>query len=90
MDNYTIAESDKFLTKIDINPYSSVYKKILDYVYPILRENPFYGTNIKKLKGEFKDIYRYRIGIFRLFYSIDIEDVVVFITNIEQRKDSYK
>jgi len=67
-----------------------LYKKISEYVYPILRENPYFGTNIKKLKGNFKDIYRYRIGDYRLFYKISEETVIVFIINIEARKDAYK
>jgi mRNA interferase RelE/StbE len=58
-------------------------------VYPILRENPYYGLNIKKLKSEFKDLYRYRIGNFRLFYLILEETVIVFIVDIEDRKDAY-
>jgi mRNA interferase RelE/StbE len=70
--------------------FKSLYNKISDYVYPILRENPFYGPNIKKLKGEYKDIYRYRIGDFRLLYKISDETVIVFIIDIEQRKDAYK
>ena len=70
--------------------YKDLYKKINEYVYPILRENPYFGTNIKKLKGNFKDIYRYRVGDYRLFYKISEETVIVFIINIEARKDAYK
>jgi len=67
-----------------------LYKKISEYVYPILRDNPYVVTNIKKLKGNFKDFYRYRIGDYRLFYKISEETVIVFIINIEARKDAYK
>jgi mRNA interferase RelE/StbE len=88
--NYKIAETGTFEKKIKNQKYKSLYKRILDYVYPILRENPFYGPNIKKLKGEYKEIYRYRIGDFRLFYKISEETVIVFIIDIEQRKDAYK
>jgi len=41
--------------------------KITDFVYPQLRSNPFFWPNIKRLKGEFEDYYRYRIVNFRLF-----------------------
>ena len=67
MANYKIAETDTFFKKIRSTKYASLYKKITDYVYPLLRLNPFFGPNIKKLKGELKDIYRYRIGDYRLF-----------------------
>jgi mRNA interferase RelE/StbE len=88
--NYKIAETETFEKKINSSKYKALYKKITDYVYPILRENPFFGPNIKKLKGEYKEIYRYRIGNFRIFYKVSEETVIVFILNIEDRKDAYK
>jgi len=88
--NYKIAETDTFSKKIRTARYASLYKKINDYVYPLLRQNPFYGPNIKKLKGEFKDIHRYRIGNYRLFYKISEETVIIFILDIEARKDAYR
>ena len=90
MANYKIAETDTFSKKIRNTKYASLYKKINDYVYPLLRLNPFFGPNIKKLKGEFKDVYRYRIGDFRLFYKISEETVIIFILDIEARKDAYR
>ena len=90
MANYKIAETDTFSKKIRTTKYASLYKKINDYVYPLLRLNPFFGPNIKKLKGEFKDVYRYRIGNFRLFYKISEETVIIFILDIEARKDAYR
>jgi mRNA interferase RelE/StbE len=63
-----------------------LYKKIFENVYPFLKNNPFFGTNIKKLKGEYKEIYRFRIGDYRLFYKIDEKEYIVFVINIEVRK----
>ena len=90
MAKFKIAETVTFKKKIGNVKYRSLYKKLTDYVYPILRENPYFGPNIKKLKGEFKDIYRYRIGDFRVFYKISDEAVIVFVIDIEARKDAYK
>ena len=90
MASYKIAETETFDKKIKTLKYRSLYKKLNDYVYPILRENPFFGPNVKKLKGEYKDIYRYRIGEYRLFYKISEETVIVFVLDIEARKDAYK
>jgi len=87
---YKIAETETFRKKIGSLKYKVLYKKINDYVYPLLRENPFFGSNIKKLKGEYKEVYRYRIGDYRLFYKVSEETVIVFIIDIEARKDSYK
>lgn len=66
-----------------------LYSKIESIVYPQLRRNPFFGTNIKKLKGEFEEYYRFRIGNYRLFYTVDKQKVIVFILEIVQRKDAY-
>lgn len=90
MANYKIAETETFEKKIKTIKYKNLYSKITDYVYPILRTNPFFGPNIKKLKGEFKELYRFRIGDFRLFYKVSEETVIVFIVDIESRKDAYK
>ena len=90
MANYKIAETETFEKKIKTIKYKNFYSKINDYVYPILRTNPFFGPNIKKLKGEFKELYRFRIGDFRLFYKVSEETVIVFIVDIESRKDAYK
>ena len=89
-DKYSIAETRTFQKKIEKRDFKPLYSKILNYVYPQLQKNPFYGPNIKKLKGEFEGVYRYRIGDFRLFYIIESDRVIVFIIDIEKRKDSYK
>ena len=90
MANYKIAETETFEKKIQSIKYRSLYQKITDYVYPILRENPYFGPNIKKLKGNYKELYRYRIGDHRLFYKVSEETVLIFIIDIESRKDAYK
>ena len=90
MTKYRIAETETFKKKIKSTKYKSLYKKIKEYVYPILRKNPYFGSNIKKLKGNYKDLYRFRIGDYRLFYKISEDTVIVFIIDIETRKDTYK
>jgi len=90
LDKYKIAETETFSKKINSKKFSHLYQKIAKDLYPILRSNPFFGTNIKKLKGEFKEIYRFRIGDYRLFYKIDDNEKIIFIVSIEDRKDAYK
>ncbi|WP_223292742.1 type II toxin-antitoxin system RelE family toxin [Breznakiella homolactica] len=58
-------------------------------MYPLLRRNPYFGPNIKRLKGNYNDIFRFRIGDYRLFYKIEETKVIVFIIDIENRKDAY-
>ena len=90
MAKYRIAETETFEKKIKSTKYKFLYKKIKEYVYPMLRKNPYFGSNIKKLKGNYKDLYRFRIGDYRLFYKISKDTVIVFIIDIETRKDAYK
>ena len=87
--DFQIAETrtfEKLKNKMD----SKLYIKIRDIVYPQLRSNPFYGSNIKKLKGEFEGYYRYKIGNYRLFYLIDNEQVLVVIVDLKHRQNAYK
>jgi len=87
--DFQIAQTKEFEKNIEkLDP--KIYIKIKNIVYPQLRKNPFYGTNIKKLKGEYEGVYRYRLGNYRLFYVIDNEKVIVIVTTISHRQNAYK
>lgn len=88
-DNFQIAETESFIKEIEKSQYKKLYKKIIDYVYPILKKNPYFGPNIKKLKGNYSDYYRYRLGDYRLFYKVDNEKIIIFIIDIRNRKEAY-
>jgi mRNA interferase RelE/StbE len=86
--DFQIAQTKEFEKKIKkLDP--KIYTKIKTIVYPQLKKNPFYGTNIKKLKGEYEGIYRYRLGNYRLFYIIDNDKVIVIVTTISYRQSAY-
>ncbi len=89
MSKYQIAETKTFLKqKVKID--KKLYKKIKDFVYPQLRENPYYGVNIKRLKGSLKDYYRYRVGNYRLFYLIEEDRLIVAVVNFKHRQHAYE
>ncbi len=90
LNNFEIAETESFISKIEDRKFKKIYQKIKDYVYPQLRLNPFFGSNIKKLKGEFEGIYRYRIGDNRIFYKIENDKVLIIVLDISDRKDAYR
>lgn len=46
------------------------------------------GSDIKKLQGY--DMYRLRVGNFRVLYTIDDIVLVISIENIDNRGDVYK
>ncbi len=59
-------------------------------VFDILSKQPYFGSNIKKLKGSLAGLYRYRIGDFRIVYSIENQISIVSIVWIGNRKNAYK
>jgi mRNA interferase RelE/StbE len=46
--------------------------------------------DVKQLRGFSKDLYRLRIGNFRVLYSVEKENRVVRITTIVPRQSAYK
>ena len=89
-DEFSIAETATFLKRIESRDYGRYYEKIVEEIYPRLRHNPYFGPNIKRLKGNLKSIFRYRIGNYRLFYTIDLEKKRIYILELENRKDAYR
>jgi len=92
LSNYKIFETNEFIKKIDKLPQqekSFIEKKLGQYIYPILKEKPHYGNNIKKLVGYKPEIWRYRIGKFRLFYAINENEKIIYILSIDLRKNVY-
>ena len=89
LNRFEIAETETFQRSISKKEISKIYNRVKTYVDPQLKINPFFGKNIKKLKGEFKDVYRYRIGEYRLFYQVDEKQIFIFIMDIVKRKDAY-
>jgi len=93
LSSYRIFETDEFqkrLNKLIKKDYEFVYKKLKEYIYPQIIEEPAFGKNIKKLKGYNPETWRYRVGDFRIFYSISDKEKIVYILTIDKRKDSYK
>ena len=90
---YRVFETLQFqedIKEIQWNFQKKLYFKIKNYIYPQLKNNPFYGSNIKKLKNWSPPTWRYRIGNYRLFYEIEDNEKIVFITALELRKNAYK
>ena len=88
LSDFDIVETKTFVkSRQKIDP--KVYKKIQNIVYPQLRKNPYFGTNIKRLKGDLSLYYRYRIGSYRLFYLIDNSKLVVAVVDLKQRQSAY-
>jgi len=66
-----------------------ILNKLKTMVYPQLRENPYSGQQIKKLKNYRPSTWRYRVAHIRFFYEIDEEEHIISMIAATARKDAY-
>ncbi len=72
----------------DLKPLpKSARVKALDVVETSLASDPYQG---KALKGPYRGLYRFRVGDYRIIYSIEKDRLVVFVLRIRHRKDAYR
>jgi mRNA interferase RelE/StbE len=89
---YRIFETNEYAKRVSkFSKHESLFiqTKLATHVYRQLRIEPHFGNNIKKLVDYKPETWRYRIGNYRLFYSIDEQEKIVFILTVEFRKDAY-
>ena len=58
----------------------------------LCRQSPFHPPNpttIKPLKGEFRGLWRYRVGNLRMIYAVNEEARTIQILTIDNRGDVY-
>lgn len=90
---FRIFETRQFLTDLaGLGPAAAkrLAAKLRESLYPVLRENPFFGPNIKRLRGWDPPTWRYRVGDWRFFYEIDETKRIVFMTAADHRKRAYR
>ena len=84
--------------KVQLSPHAArQYKKLDPSVKPhisagidLLGHSPLAGGNIKRLKGRLHEYYRYRVGDYRIVYTVGQRDRAVYIDYIQHRKDVYR
>ena len=84
---YTIAINPSALKELSKLPKATVKKaeKAIDS----LANNPR-PIGVKKLKGSDEDLYRIRVGDYRIIYSIEDEIKIIDILKIGHRKEIYR
>lgn len=87
MGNFEILLMPAALKFYKSSPEDPVHR--LNKCFEDLENNPFWGPNIKVLKGE-KRRYRYRLGDYRVIYSVDKDKNKVIITLIASRPSAYR
>ena len=91
--DFRIFETDEFQglsNRLPVSDADFIDRKLHDYAYPQLRKEPCFGINIKKLKGNSPETWRYRIGGFRVFYLVDTASKIVSIISIDNRRNAYR
>lgn len=87
---FATAEFSRRLADIAQPHRDFLTKKLTTYVYPQLVEEPHFGLNIRKLVQFVPPTWRFRIGRFRVFFTIDEQKRVVFLLSVDHRKDAYR
>ncbi len=84
---YTISIKPSALKELSKLPKATVKKteKAIDAL--ALNPRP---DGVKKLKGSAEDLYRIRVGDYRIIYSIEDEIKIVDIIKIGHRKEIYR
>ena len=65
----------------------ALQRKALDFVENALAIDPYVG---KPLTGPFKGLFKYRVGDYRIIYSVERSRLIVFVLRIRHRKDVYR
>jgi len=82
----------KFLGRAldDLERIGRPHRKIIKEKLIILAENPeALKNNIKRLKGDIKDLYRLRVGSYRVIFKKESEELVILIVRIGHRSEIY-
>ena len=93
LSEFRIFETEEFakrLDKLSSRDATFLRRKLRSFVYPQLKDEPFWGNNIKKLQGYNPETWRYRIGKFRVFYIVDEDEHIIYILTVDNRKDAYR
>jgi len=66
------------------------HKKIIKEKLLILAENPeALKNNIKKLSGSGEDLYRLRVGSYRVIFKKEEDKLLIIVVRIGHRKEVY-
>lgn len=93
MSRYRVFETEAYqreLARIASSAQKGMQKKLRQHVYPKLREQPYFGPHLRKLRAWKPDTWRYRIGSWRLFYEVDEKARIVSMTAVEHRPRAYR
>ena len=72
------------------NALDANMKRRVNGAIDLLAQSPLFGRNIVKLKGAYAGQYRYRVGSYRIVYSVDTQHQICIIKGIYRRSRAYR
>ena len=93
MSEYRLFETRTFQRDLDrLGPQTArrIRETLASRVYPVLRATPRSVPSAARLRDWDPPTWRIRIGDWRVFYEIDDEQAIVFLTAADNRKDAYR
>ena len=93
MSEYRLFETSGFRRDLDglgAETGRRIQNTLTQRVYPVLRAAPREVPSAARLKEWDPPTWRIRIGAWRIFYEIDDDKRVVFLTAADHRKDAYR
>ena len=93
MSEYRLFETDGYLRdlkRLGPDAASRIRSTLERRVYPVLRAAPRQAPSAARLREWEPATWRIRIGPWRVFYEIDDEKGIVFLTAADHRKDAYR
>jgi mRNA interferase RelE/StbE len=76
------AQASRFYAALQVKE-----QRRLAAAFDALQQEPRGG---KPLKGELKGYWSYRVGVYRVIYTIEASEVVVYVLRIQHRKEVYE
>jgi len=86
MSTYTVVIAPRAIKQIN-SLAQAVKDKIGDTIHNVIAPNPFIG---KPLKAELRGLYSYRIGDYRIIYSILKSKLIIHIIKVMHRREAYR
>ena len=86
MSRFTIRIAPIAKKQIDGLP-NKAKSRVFEVLSSVLSEDPFSG---KALKAELKGLYSYRVGDYRIIYSIIRHELIVQVLKVMHRREAYR
>ena len=84
---YEVIWQEKVLRDLEVIEKKDA-ARIVERVKTYLVQNPEgLGT---PLKGIFKGLFRYRYGVYRVIYALDMAEKKIIVLHVKHRKEAYR